>query len=329
MNPYYILLAIISTLLFSCNEKKKEEKKEIVQEIVQSVYHPKCDIKDSCNGTEFDVLDIEIIELPLSERPYVTSLNNRVVPNKTDDNKILIHEYNGKPDYHPVAMSAYALSLLDIYRQEGQDSCLNLAIKHANKLLGISIEIDSIRLFPYSFNYKFFDRDLMIAPWYSGMAQGKALSLFSRLYEITGEKKYLNVASQIFKSFTHLKSTDPLWVSCVDDNRNLWFEEYPFDAPSHVFNGMIFAIYGVYDFYMINKTEEVSILLRGSISTIKKNMHLIRDNNEISYYCAKYNVKNPHYHPIHIGQLSMLNKITGLNEFQVMSEQMMNDGKVE
>jgi hypothetical protein len=156
----------------------------------------------------------------------------------------VLHSFKGLLDYHAVAMATYGITLLENYRIQKNVNSSDLAIKHADKLMGIGLQIDSTILFPYCFNYKFYDRDLMEAPWYSAMAQGKALSLFSRLYEVTGEQKYFRIAKRINRSFSRMKPTHHIWFTCVDEDNHLWLEEYPFEAPSHVLNGMIFAIDG-------------------------------------------------------------------------------------
>ena len=243
MKKHQILFFLISPfLLFSCKE-------EVPEVVVESVYQSTYNHEDSCNNTEFTYDDFNIIELELNERAYADTITALELPALRDDNDILLHTYVDKLDYHPVSMATHAIALLDIYTRTKDETYLLRAVKHADKLLGISLQIDSVIFFPYSFNYKFYDRDMMQAPWYSAMAQGKTLSLFSRLYEITSDEKYLTIASKIYSTFSHLKATHDPWISCIDNDGSLWFEEYPFEEPSHVFNGMIFAIYGVYDYY--------------------------------------------------------------------------------
>lgn len=318
MKIYHVFLFLICATALSC----KEEEPEVV---VESVIHPSYDEQDSCDNTTFIFDEFTINELALSERAYADTVTSLDFPELRDDHNILLHTYNNKLDYHPVAMCAHALELLDVYRRTNDPSYLARTIDHADKLMGISLAVDSTLFFPYSFSYSFYDRDKMVAPWYSGMAQGRTLSLFSRLYEITSDKKYLEIASKIYATFNNLKPTHNPWISCIDKNNNLWFEEYPYDAPSHVLNGMIFAIYGVYDYYMIQKTDDVATKLKGAITTIKRNMHLIREEGDLSFYCFKYTVKNPNYHPIHIEQLAMLHKISGFEEFKTMSDNLLKD----
>lgn len=320
-----VVFILIGILLSSCAGKVKDSGEKVKDDF----YHPEYNHQDSCNNTEFTYIDFKINDLALNERAYIGSKTTLELPVIRDDNNILLHSYRNKLDYHPVAMATYALSLLDLYRRTKDSTCLELAIDHADKLLGISLQIDSTILFPYSFNYKFYEKDLKQAPWYSGMAQGKTLSLFSRLYEITSNKKYLDIASQIYLSFYRLKATHTPWISCIDTDSSLWFEEYPYEQPSHVLNGKIFAIFGVYDYYMIDKRKEVSILLKGAITTVKRNMHLIRNEDDTSYYGFKFNVKNPRYHTIHIDQFEMLYKISGILDFKKMSDNLLKDTSVK
>lgn len=314
MFKYSIYIIIVIALFSSCDNFYGED-----------LYHFAYDDSDSCLNKTFVYDNISIVELGLHERPYVNSMTSLVLPKLKDDNNILLHEYLGNPDYHPVAMATYATSILDVYRRTGDSTCLSLSIAHANKLIGISLMVDTTILFPYSFDYPWNDRDQMVAPWYSAMAQGKALSLFSRLFEITSDKRYLNITHKIFKSFGRLKGAYEPWISCIDKNNNLWFEEYPYERSIHVLNGMNFAIYGIYDYYLITKTKESLIFLKAALTTIKRNMHLYRDVNKVSYYSLKYDVKVPQYHQVHIDQFRMFYNMTGILDFRDMSETLEGD----
>ena len=128
MKKQQILFFLISTLLFSCAEK---------------VYHSAYNHQDSCNNTEFTYVDFKINDLELNERAYLDSKTALELPTLRDDNNILLHTYKNKLDYHPVSMATYALTLLDIYRRTKDNTSLELAIEHANKLLGISLQVDS------------------------------------------------------------------------------------------------------------------------------------------------------------------------------------------
>ncbi len=235
--------------------------------------------------------------------------------------------------YHPVFIAQHALYTLNEYDSSGSTKTLNHLKKIADKLISLSLKQDSAMFFPYTFQYSLHTciEETMMPPWYSGMAQGQILSVFTRLYEITGDSNYLDASHQIFNSYTRFKgSGHKPWVSCIDKKGYLWLEEYPRDLPCHTLNGMIFGIFGIYDYYRVTKDENAKRLLRASMLTIKRNMHKFRDKDEVSWYCLKhknFNGKNPFYHKVHIKQLKFLYRITGDEYFNKMADSLYQDTK--
>nr|MBP7434483.1 hypothetical protein [bacterium] len=127
--------------------------------------------------------------------------------------------------------------------------------------------------------------DQFTPSWYSGMAQGRALNLLSMLYEITGRKQYLEAADHTFDSILSLQTlNDDPWISTIDENNYFWIEEYPTDEPAHVLNGFIFALYGIYEYWIQTESELAEILLNRSIKTLKDHLDLYRRPGEVSKY---------------------------------------------
>jgi uncharacterized protein YyaL (SSP411 family) len=283
-----------------------------------------------CSQKEYKIYNQAISILDFNELPYNEGLK---VPNKEkyyDDNLIPLHNYKGKLNYHPVVMAQHALHLLDVYNSTQNTKYLNLAKSISDKLISISLSIQSSIFFPYIFDFSLhgYKEDTMHSPWYSGLAQGQIISLFIRLYEITHEGYYLEVSKKIFNSFelSHHNDTGNPWVSCVDENAYLWLEEYPHTPPMHTLNGMVFAIFGIYDLYRITKDTKVEKVLRGAIITIKDNINKFRVPNGISHYCLRHpKIMSLFYHNIHISQLRMLYKITGDNFFLEASNNFFHD----
>ena len=69
----------------------------------------------------------------------------------------------------------------------------------------------------------------MPAPWYSAMAQGEALSLFSRLWAVTKEPAWRQAAEQTLTSLSLGPAAGQPWCSHVDEAGHLWLDEYPRD----------------------------------------------------------------------------------------------------
>jgi hypothetical protein len=259
--------------------------------------------------------------LNYSELPYaVHSLVSLDFDYPIDDQGVIVFIYEKSEYYHPVKISQKILQFLNSYIKTNNPEYLDRAKLFAQKLIEISFESKDAIYFPYDFDWPLHGNEEMIAPWYSGMAQGQALSAFVRLYKITREDKYLEISEKIFRSFTYFKGENEPWIVYVDEAGYLWIEEYPMEVQTHVLNGFIFGIYGLYDYYLLTKDPLSKQLLQASITTIHQYISEFRNEGNISFYCLKHKVKSVEYHRIHIYQLAMLYKITGDDFFQTMSD---------
>jgi hypothetical protein len=311
----------LATELTAATQEANTNKTESVKKIIKT---------STCTNRDYKKYDGEILEVGFSELPYIDGVR---VPRRRalhDDNNVSLHQYRGRLNYHPVLIAQDALSLLDAYNTTKTTNYLISAKAMSDKLLDMSLPVRSSLFFPYTFNFPLhgYQEEAMLAPWYSGMAQGQILSLFVRLYIITKEDHYLDLSRKIVKSFdlVHSDNSDNAWVSCVDENGYLWLEEYPSNPASYTLNGMIFGIYGLYDYYRITKDTSSEDLLRGAIATIKENIYRFRTENGISHYCIRHpRKKKMEYHKIHIGQLKMLHEMTGDGSFLKAAIEFTND----
>ena len=279
---------------------------------------------DSCNYTQYTYEDFDIKILDYWELPLVNKAKKIHRKRKYDNDSIPLHTRYGKDSYHPVVFADYGLHLLNVYNNTKSKVALEHLENLSDKMIGVSYHIDSALYFPYVFDFALHGckEETMMAPWYSGMAQGEILSFYVRFYEQTKEVKYLELARRVYNSFKNLKGNGHKpWIVCIDSSQNLWIEEYPRDLPCFTLNGMVFGIYGLYDYYRVTKNVETEKILKAAITTIKINIHKYRNVNDVSYYCLKHNNfkgKNLHYHTVHINQLKMLYKITGDEYFKSM-----------
>jgi hypothetical protein len=79
-------------------------------------------------------------------------------------------------------------------------------------------------------------------PWYSAMAQGQAASVFVRAVLSLGDDRYIEAAELATRPLTMENSTI---VAHTPEGPVL--QEYPTQPPSHVLNGWMFALWGLYD----------------------------------------------------------------------------------
>lgn len=223
---------------------------------------------------------------------------------------------------HPIVNAQYAESALLEWEHTGDQTWLDRAVRNATELVNLHVERDGAWWFQYNWDWTYFDRTLT-APWWSGMAQGEALTVFSRLAKIQPENPvWRQAADATFASFLQRPAGDGTpWATHIDTG-HLWFEEYAGNQPPlNVLNGHVFAIFGLYEYYALTGDGTAAAYIDGGATTILDNMPLFRAEGGISYYCAQLNYchssnwQNGDYHPIHISQLRALARITGDSRF--------------
>ncbi|MEI3846434.1 MULTISPECIES: cell wall-binding repeat-containing protein [unclassified Microbacterium] len=221
---------------------------------------------------------------------------------------------------HPVAYAQYGISALMEFQEGGDPVWLDRAVRHAERLSQIRTERAGAWWFPYTFRWTYYQRT-MLTPWWSGMAQGQALSLFVRLYEETGEERWRTAADRTWASFPQQRDGALPWQTMVDDGL-LFFEEYAGNQPPLlVFNGHVFALFGLYDYWRLTGDETVHRYLDGAATTALQIMPRIRVPGGISYYCVQDIYcqsplwQNSAYHPIHSWQLDTVARLTGDQRF--------------
>lgn len=257
---------------------------------------------------------------PVELKPANTAFDDEGIP--------MYRNGKGKPMYnHPVRLAHNSINFLKSYHMTQDFRYVNEAKKYVQRLADIAVEQNGAIYFPYEFEVYLHNlpTEHLKPRWYSGMAQGQALSAFVRLYQETDDPKYLKWADKTFQSFMQLRSDGaPIWVNMMDDGY-YWIEEYPMEKPTKVLNGFIFAIYGLYDYYQLTEKEEAKALLQASLTTIYDHIEEYRNIDDASLYGLKLDHRSLHYHLVHIEQLKALYHITGEQYFLDMSEQFYDD----
>ncbi len=265
-----------------------------------------------------------IIDVPAGLLPYQASTATSLVDTRPHDSngvrKVVI---NGHTYDHPVGQAALALSLIDGYRVTKNSRYLTRAIANADRLLATkdvdtSVVSDGAWFYPYPFDFSLhrYPAFTLRAPWYSGMAQGQALSVFSRLYELTKAARWKDAADHTFASFLIAKRSTGPWVVNRDQDGHLWLEEYASSTgspkPDRTFNGHNFATAGLYDYYQLSKDKRAGGLLDAAMTSVLARLPLIRQPGWKSHYCLAHpEVTSAGYHAIHIGQLLWFHQFTG------------------
>lgn len=228
---------------------------------------------------------------------------------------------NGYRRYHPIALTRLGLKYLSRYRGTNDPLFLDRAKRIAAGLERIGVRARNAIWFPYRFTYPPGPTSMPVnrPPWYSGYAQGFALSFFVRLWEQTRDDGHRALADLSYNSLRNLGRGPKPWVSWIDRRDYLWIDEYP-EQLDQTFNGHVFALFGLHDYFVMTRDRElysaarhasVLALLRGGITTIRAYASTFRNPGAVSDYCLAHHARNRHYHPIHVRQLRHLAVITG------------------
>lgn len=231
---------------------------------------------------------------------------------------------------HPVAQAQYGLANLSSYALTQNATYLNRAIAQANRLLSLKVASRGAWFYPYPFNFALHGiaADTMVAPWYSGMAQGQALSLFVRLYQVTSDATWLTAADNTAASFALPPVAGLPSIVHVDTANRLWLDEYPLSTTRFdlTFNGHNFAIFGLYDYVMQTGDTTAAQLFDGAVTmSLAYGTSGFRAPGTISYYCELHHQPAGHYHDIHIGQLLNLYSMTTDTHLAQLSDAFRSD----
>lgn len=276
----------------------------------------------------FDLRRLSHAELPQSGRiARAEKVCNETVEELDDIPDLNTMETDGQRGHMPLRTTRSILELQTCYRETGDERFLRKAESKAQALVDIGIEQDGALFFPYMID-KGGSGVRMEAPWPSAISQGPALSGFLRLADHTGKDRYREAAEKTFESFQSLYRDTPdggEWIATVEDGY-YWLEEYPHDPPTHVLNGFLIGVWGLYEYWLDRGTDESRLLLEAALTTAADHVEEYRVEGEVSWYALDHGYRgNEFYHSIHIHQLGELYKLTGDDRFREVREAFVED----
>jgi hypothetical protein len=148
-------------------------------------------------------------------------------------------------------------------------------------------------------------------PWKSGMAQGLILSLLLRVYHLTKSEEVSELAERVAVSMKTPCSENGFLY--INNRGDYWYQEYMGNC-GYVLNGFVYAMWGVYDYYLYSNDEECKMIFDRCITTLRNNLKQYDWRMGI----AKWSIydledRNPvdlFYHKLHISLLKDLYIIT-------------------
>ncbi len=210
--------------------------------------------------------------------------------------------------HNPITVCNYGLFHFNKYLRTNSIESKNIFLSQANWLVeNAQPGANNSLVWYYLFDLPFYK---IKAPWISGMAQGQALSVLLRAHQLSLDDKYFFIAHSAFKIFDIEKNHQGV-ISRFPDGKPV-IEEYPSPQGStSVLNGFIYAIMGVYDYFLW--TEELFVKQKFECFCESLMANLFRyDSGYWSYYdlVTPYRLSSKSYHRIHIHQLKQLHKLT-------------------
>ena len=239
-----------------------------------------------------------------------------------DDNGIPTVHYRGElgARENPVTVCQYAMEYWEEWvsfcNKTPVDSDSRRRFLHcADWLLEHGVEIDGMLVWQYDF--PFYGAQ---PPWISGMAQGHAMQVLIRAYLLTRDVRYKEAAAKVLPVF--FIDVAEGGVRCVEaeDANAWWYAEYasPERQPK-VLNGMIYALFGVHEYYSVTGDERAKTIFDNGIRAVL--LHLDDyDTGNWTWYDRDREIPARNYHKIHINQLRRLYEITGEEKFRQTAE---------
>jgi heparosan-N-sulfate-glucuronate 5-epimerase len=223
--------------------------------------------------------------------------------------------------YNPIAVAQWSLGNYNLWKKDNCKNSYRKFIRGAD-WLHENLQTNKKNIYVWHHNFDWIYKENLKKPWYSGLAQGQGLSVLCRAYKTTKDNKYLESIKKVNESIqTNISDGG---VTAKDIEGNIWIEEYIMKGnPTHILNGFIWALWGIYDYWLLTKNNDTKILFDNYIKTIKSNLHKYDigywslyelSDNKIAMQASQF------YHKLHIVQLKILFKMSNEIVFREISE---------
>jgi heparosan-N-sulfate-glucuronate 5-epimerase len=239
-----------------------------------------------------------------------------------DEHGIPMLDYRGPIglQYNPIAVAQWGLGNYNLFRRTTREDCRHKFLLASN-WLARHLEQNPWGVWVWNHHFDWDYRDKLRAPWYSGLAQGQGISLLMRAHAETRKPEYLDCAKRAFAAF--LIPVTEGGVSFTDANGDIWFEEYIVSPPTHILNGFIWSLWGVYDYYLGSREEGAQSMFQAALKTLLNNLN----RYDLGYWSLYEQsgtrmkmVASPYYHQLHIVQLRIMQALTGEEKFGAVAD---------
>jgi heparosan-N-sulfate-glucuronate 5-epimerase len=213
--------------------------------------------------------------------------------------------------YNPIAIAQWGLANYNIFCETGESIRWEKAVKAADWLVS-NLKQNPHRLWVWNHNFDWDYRETLKAPWCSGLAQGQGVSLLLRVYAHSGQEMYKESGKKAFGALTRPIAEGG--VLFEDEENNLWIEEYLVNPPTHILNGFIWALWGVFDYWLACSDKLSKNTFDRGVTTLLKNLARYDTGYWSLYEQSGTRLKmlaSPFYHRLHIVQLQVMSQLSG------------------
>jgi heparosan-N-sulfate-glucuronate 5-epimerase len=234
-----------------------------------------------------------------------------------DSSGVPMLDYHGQIglQFNPIAIAQYGLGNYNLFRRTQDPERRRKFFLAADWLCShLETNAHGLAVWNHHFNWEY--RDTLKAPWYSALAQGQGISVLARAHRESGEVRYLVAAQHALASF--YQPTNAGGVAFTDERGDLWFEEYIVSRPTHILNGFIWAVWGVYDYFLLTRDSSAQQLFSRAVQTLLHNL----DRYDLGFWSLYEQsgtrlpmVASSFYHQLHIVQLRIMQRLTGEDLF--------------
>lgn len=262
--------------------------------------------------------------------PYQVSLAEKYDLNapKSENGAIVYKHYltGDKAIVHPIRNTHVALAYYEHYINENDEADLQRFLDLFEAFLEHKVVLSNGITLWYYPPYKYYENQKV--PWTSAMSQGQMLAVLARAFFHTKDQKHLEIGKSVLKSF---QVTIEEGGVVYEDDFGVFYEEFAYweeDKRNHTLNGMLSALFGIYDFYKVTGLLEAKSVFDIGVKTIKTNLHLYDHG-----YCSSYDLRHlvdpvnnfvllqGRYNAVHVGHLKILHTMTDDDYFLAYAEQ--------
>lgn len=316
-NNYSIgILFIILVVLFSCTEESNDYIIDGNHTMNDYDFTDFKEVRDSI----YSIQEIHSSEMP--NFPFSNSNIERYDKLARNDENLPLMEYKGKNVVYPITYCQAGLAYFENFRKTKSESSKQqfLAIasyikKNAKHINDFAVLTTDVKVDGYNLE----------TPWASAMAQGYAIGITLQAYHLTGDKEFLQLSKKFIRSYDY---------TIKDGGVLSYWDGYPFyeeyaDPKSHVLNGFMFSLAGLYYSYRVTGDAYAKHLFDKGTNTLTakineydafftSNYNKLRGESPyfVETYASAINEDPDHYHELEIYQLLTLYHWTNNNIFR-------------